>query len=66
MMTPNKIAAFEEYVHEVQGQLLEFRKELRTKNDHQWNAKAQLVFVAEHLDCALRNLNRSLKDDGRK
>jgi hypothetical protein len=64
-MIAQSVNEFSSYLVGVQQHMKDFRKRLTVKNDHEWNAKAQLVFVSEHMDCAMRNLRRSVDGDGR-
>jgi hypothetical protein len=61
MIDPIKKCDFIDYLTEVQNNILLFRKELRTGNLDEWNAKAQLVFTAAHMDAVKQNLKRSMK-----
>lgn len=54
--------AFLERITEMQTELLLFRKELRTTNLDEWNAKAQMVFTHSHLEAVRQNLERSMKN----
>lgn len=61
MIDPIKKCDFIDYLTEVQNNMLLFRKELKTGNLDEWNAKAQLVFTATHIDAVKENLKRSMK-----
>lgn len=65
-VTESAINDFCEYLAEVQHNMKTFRKRLSTQNDHEWNAKAQLVFTHEHMGCVMRNLRRSIENTGRE
>lgn len=61
MVDPIKKRDFIDYLTKIQNNMLLFRKELRTNNLDEWNAKAQLVFTAAHMDAVKENLKRSMK-----
>ena len=64
-MELRSVEEFCEYLESIQQTMKVFRKRLSTSNDHEWNAKAQLVFTKLHMDCVMRNLRRSITDIGR-
>jgi len=61
MIADIKKETFIDYLTKIQEELLLFRKELRTGNLDEWNAKAQLVFTASHIDAVKENLIRSME-----
>lgn len=61
MVNENKKKTFIERLIKIQDELLLFRKELRTGDLDEWNAKAQLVFTASHIEAVKENLKRSMK-----
>jgi len=61
MVSNDKKLMFMKRLTEMQNEMLLFRKELRTGNLDEWNAKAQLVFTTTHIDAVKENLTRSLQ-----
>ncbi|GAG68662.1 unnamed protein product [marine sediment metagenome] len=62
MLKKDRKIAFINRLTKIQKEMLLFRKELRIGNLDEWNAKAQLVFTAAHIDAIKENLRRSMKD----
>ncbi len=64
MIDPKTKQKFIHRLTEMQEEMLLFRKELRTGNLDEWNAKAQMVFTATHMDAVKENLERSMANAG--
>jgi len=66
MVNKNRKIAFINQLTNMQKKMLLFRKELRTGNLDEWNAKAQMVFTSTHMDAVKENLRRSMNVDTTK